>query len=75
MRNIGTVFRVFQRQAAQVTLRVDVQERVLVTLAGLDNFRRAKLDVERVGVLEYVIFMKGHAHPSVARQDALATAT
>jgi hypothetical protein len=41
-----------QRKSAKVAARVDVEQRVLVELTGLDDIRRADLDVKRIGVLK-----------------------
>ena len=50
--NLGTVFGMLNRDPANVALRIQVQERVLVEVLGFGHLGGAKLDVQRVGVLK-----------------------
>ena len=50
--NVRSIARVLQGQAAEIALRINVQQRVLIKFACLRNSGRAELDVQRIGVLE-----------------------
>jgi len=51
-RDAGPITRVFDRDAADVALSIDIQERILVEVSCLGDFSRSKLDIQRISVLE-----------------------
>src|SRR5579862_2453799 len=53
---LDSVFRMFQGDAADAPGSIDVQESVLVEVAGFDDLGRAEFDVEGVGILEVFNF-------------------
>ena len=50
--NASAVTRVFDSDAANVALSIDIQECVFVQIPRLGHFGRPKLDVQRISVLE-----------------------
>ena len=52
LREVRPVFGVLDGDAANVTIPINVEQRVFIQVAGLGHFRGAKLDVQRVGVLK-----------------------
>ena len=50
--NASTVTRVFDSDAADVALSIDIQECVFVQIPRFGHFGRPKLDVQRISVLE-----------------------
>src|SRR5712691_10459290 len=49
---LHSLLRVLDRNPADIALRIDIKERVLIEVTRLCDRRASKLDVERIGVLE-----------------------
>src|SRR5262249_45598790 len=55
-RDTSPIARVFDCDAADVALSINIQERVFVEVSGLGDFSRSKLDIQRISVLEIFYF-------------------
>ena len=52
MRDVDAIARVLERDSAQVPLRVDIDQRVLVELTRFGSRRGPEFDAERVRILK-----------------------
>jgi len=55
-RDTSPIARVFDCDAADVALSINIQERVFVEVSCLGDFSRSKLDIQRISVLEIFYF-------------------
>jgi hypothetical protein len=54
--DLGAFARVFNRDGANLAIRVEVQQRIFIEILCLSHIARAKFDMKRVGILKVFYF-------------------